>query len=383
MSPVRHLPALAIALAAFVAMTGCAGHRADNLFSAKPALSEAGIARTHGIYIATTRAPSPDARRVFDGKRAVTPTFVRIDMSVPAMHKPGDIERPVGDRADPSKYFTAQSITPISSVDAFARAVAADARPDGGRALVFVHGYNTDFDDAVYRLTQISHDSGYTGAPILFSWASAGKTIDYVYDRDSANAARDSLEQLLDRLARSGLTRIDIVAHSMGTWLTMEALRGLAIGGNRDVDGRLGDVVLASPDIDVDVFKTQMKRYGKPDRPFIVLLSDDDQALRFSSMIAGRQPRLGEYRDAGDIAALGVIVVDLTAVKAGDSLNHTKFADNPALVKLLGDKLREGDNLTADSDVGDGAGLLARGVGTAARIIVTTPAEVISIAVGG
>ncbi|MDP3898131.1 MAG: alpha/beta hydrolase, partial [Mesorhizobium sp.] len=357
MSPVRHLPVSTIALAAIVALTGCAGHRADNLFSAEPALSDAGIARTHGIYIATTREPSPDARRVFDGKRARTPTFARIDMSVPAIHKVGAIERPVGERADPSKYFTARSITPIPGVNAFARTVAADARPDGGRALVFVHGYNTDFDDAVYRLTQISHDSGYTGAPILFSWASGGKTIDYVYDRDSANAARDALEQLLDELARSGLKRIDIVAHSMGTWLTMEALRGLAIGGNRDVDGRLGDVVLASPDIDVDVFKTQMKRYGKPDRPFIVLLSDDDQALRFSSMIAGKQPRLGDYRNAADIAALGVIVADLTAVKAGDSLNHTKFADNPALVKLLGDKLREGDNLTADPD--DGAGLLA------------------------
>jgi len=223
---------------------------------------------------------------------------------------------------------------------AFAQSVDAAARADSGRALVFVHGYNTDFDDAVYRTTQIVHDSGYSGAPILFSWASGGRTVDYVYDRDSANAARDGLENLLRSLARSGVKRIDIVAHSMGTWLTMEALRGLAIAGDRDVGGRLGDVVLASPDIDVDVFKSQMRRYGVPDRPFIVLLSDDDRALRFSSLISGQQPRLGDYRDASDIASLGLIVVDLTQVKAGDSFNHTKFADNPALISLLGEKLR-------------------------------------------
>ena len=34
----------------------------------------------------------------------------------------------------------------------------------------------------------------------------------------------------------------------------MEALRQLAITDDRDLDGRLGDVLLASPDIDVDVF---------------------------------------------------------------------------------------------------------------------------------
>src|SRR5690606_31302625 len=122
-----------------------------------------------------------------------------------------------------------------------------------GRALVFVHGFNTSFDDAVYRLTQIVHDSGYRGTPLLFTWASSGKAYDYMYDRESATAARDALEATLRLAASSGAERVDIIAHSMGAWVTMEAIRQMAIGGDSTLGGKLGDVLLASPDIDVDV----------------------------------------------------------------------------------------------------------------------------------
>jgi esterase/lipase superfamily enzyme len=235
----------------------------------------------------------------------------------------------------------------------FSSALSADIAARGGRVMVFVHGFNTGFDDAVYRLTQIAHDSGYPGTPVLFSWASGAKTTDYVYDKESASAARDQLEVTLRMLAQTGARRIDIVAHSMGTWVTMEALRQLAITGDRDLGGRLGDVVLASPDIDVDVFKSQMRRYGKPDKPFILLLSDDDRALRLSGLIAGSRPRVGDYKDAADLASYGVTVVDLSSVKGSDSFNHTKFADNPELVKMIGQRLREDDGFASDRDVTD------------------------------
>src|SRR5690606_36940194 len=125
----------------------------------------------------------------------------------------------------------------------------------GGRALVFVHGYRTPFDGSVYRTAQIVHDSGYTGTPVLFSWASSGRTVDYIYDNNSATVARDGLEKTLRTLRAAGASRIDIVAHSMGNWLTMEALRQFALTSDRDIGNSLGDVILASPDIDVDVFK--------------------------------------------------------------------------------------------------------------------------------
>jgi esterase/lipase superfamily enzyme len=377
-------------LALALLLTGCAGQQTHELLSTPAIAAPASeIAGRHRIFVATTRAAAENRQEVFSGGRSPDLHFAHVDMTVPAIHKTGAIERrKKNQRADPAKFFVAADIAGHPDDEAFSRALRADIASHEGRALVFIHGYNTSFDGAVYRMTQIAHDAKYSGTPVLFTWASGGKTVDYVYDNNSATAARDQLEKTLRLVADSGAKRVDIIAHSMGNWVTMEALRQLAITGDRDLDGKLGDVVLASPDIDVDVFKTQMRRYGKPDKPFILFLSGDDRALRVSGLIAGNRPRLGGYEDAADIASYGVVAVDLTKVDAGDALNHAKFADNPTLVTLLGARLRQDSTLGAgDRDVTDRIGKLTGGIGqtltSAADIVITTPFEVLNVVVGG
>ncbi|WP_410000516.1 alpha/beta hydrolase [Mesorhizobium sp. SP-1A] len=342
-----------VALAAFI--SSCASHKPEELLgSALVTASVNDIAGNHSIFIATTRKRSDDPTKVFDGERSATLNFARVNVTVPKVHQTGQIERKSrGKSDDPSRYFMASEAVGYDTGPKFQTALNADIAARGGRVMVFVHGYNTSFDSAVYRLSQIVHDSGYPGTPVLFSWASGGSTTGYVYDKESASAARDQLEVTLRMLAQTGARRIDIVAHSMGTWVTMETLRQIAITGDRDLGGKLGDVVLASPDIDVDVFKSQMRRYGKPSKPFILLLSDDDRALKISGLLAGSRPRVGDYRNASDLADYGVSVVDLSTAKGSDSFNHTKFADNPALVRELGQRLRIDDGFASDRAVTD------------------------------
>jgi esterase/lipase superfamily enzyme len=43
------------------------------------------------------------------------------------------------------------------------------------RLFVFVHGFNTNFDEGVYRVAQIVHDSEMNAAPVLFNWPSRGR----------------------------------------------------------------------------------------------------------------------------------------------------------------------------------------------------------------
>lgn len=349
-------------------------------------MSASKITGSHEIFIATSRAKATNPQEVYSGDRSDGISFARVDITVPAVHKTGAVERPLGKQSDPAKYFTATRVAAYREEDVFSQALRADIAKHGGRAMVFIHGYNTAFDDAVYRITQIVHDAGYTGTPILFTWASAGRTVDYVYDNNSATAARDRLEDTLRLVARSGAKRVDIVAHSMGNWVTVEALRQLAMTGDRDLDGKMGDVVLASPDIDVDVFKSQMRRYGVPKKPFVVLTSKNDRALNISGLIAGQRPRLGDYADAADIAQYGVIVADLSSVSSGDRLNHAKFADNPLMVKLLGEGLKSDKLGQSESDITNRIGTLTQGIGqtltSAAEIIITTPFEVMKVAVG-
>lgn len=374
-----------VLLTMLAVVSGCAGQQHELLAAKGAAAPAANIARDHQIYIATTRAKARDPREVFSGKRSRVTTYAMVDVSVPATHKPGRIERPVGDVADPARYFTARNLSIYRDGGAFETALGADIKARGGNALVFIHGYNTHFDDAVYRITQIAQDSGYNGAAVLFTWASAGQTVDYVYDTNSATAARDALEETLRLVAKSGAKRIDIIAHSLGNWATMEALRQLAITKDRDLSGKLGDVVLASPDLDVDVFKTQMERYGKPKHPFLVLASSQDRALDISSWVAGDKPRLGDYLNAKDIVDYGVIVVDLSKVRAGDQFDHTTFADNANVIKLLGQGLNEEDAraLGSDASVTAKVNRFARGLGqtlgSAADIVITTPLEVLTL----
>jgi esterase/lipase superfamily enzyme len=385
--PTGRAPALII-LACALAVSGCGANQASQLLAATAvAASASAIQGRHEIFVATTRAKSQDTLEVYSGMRSPKIDFASVDMTVPAIHKTGEIERRGAHQpADPSRFFVANSLTAYSP-DAFETALKRDIAGNGGRALVFIHGYNTAFDAAVYRMTQLVHDAGYRGTPLLFTWASGGKTVDYVYDSNSASAARDALEATLRMVAKAGAKRIDIVAHSMGTWVTMEALRQLAIGKDRDLGNRLGDVVLASPDIDVDVFKAQMRRYGKPDKPFAVMLSSDDRALRLSSILAGNRPRVGGYDKPEELAELGVIVVDLSEIAAGDRLNHSKFADNPVLVKILGDRLQHPDDDRDETALTNRIGALTQNVGetvgSAAAIVITTPFEVMRIAVGG
>jgi esterase/lipase superfamily enzyme len=385
---VRSKSYLVVAFA--LAVTGCAGRNTHDLLNKTTiAVPASDIAATHEIFVATTRQrATKDPRQVYDGDRSLTTSFARVDVTVPKSHQVGAIERAKGSaNSNPAKDFTAKDVTFYEGEPQFAKAVGADIAMRGDRALVFVHGFNNGFDDGIYRLTQIAHDTKYPGTPVLFSWASSGKTTGYIYDKESANAARDDLEATLRMLAKTRVKSIDIIAHSMGTWVTMEALRQFAIAGDRDLGGKLGYVILASPDIDVDVFKKQMIRYGKPNKPFAILLSADDRALKLSSLISGDKPRVGDYGNAADLASYGVSVVDLSQAKGGDRLNHAKFADNPFMVQLLGKGLSTPAGLaSAEPDQAElnnlGQGL-GKAVGSVAEIVITTPFKVLTIATGG
>ncbi|MFO3796979.1 MAG: methylmalonyl-CoA mutase family protein, partial [Anaerolineales bacterium] len=120
--------------------------------------------------------------------------------------------------------------------------------------------FQSEIADAAYRFAQIIHDSGFKGVPVLFTWPSRGQLLAYPYDRESAYYSRDFLELNLRAIARDlGTTRMDILAHSMGTLLTLESLRQASIRGDGTFGGKLRDVILAAPDVDLDVFRTQMR----------------------------------------------------------------------------------------------------------------------------
>ena len=286
------------------------------------------------ILIATTRARDGRANTLFDSERGDQLDYAEATISIPPTHQAGVIEWPSQLPGDPAHDFVTRSASYLDGEAGFTHVLQKNLalRPKGHRdVVVFVHGYNTLFAEGLYRFAQLTQDANGQAVPLLFTWASRGSVPDYIYDLNSATVARDALETTLKRLAASGADHIHIVAHSMGNWVTVEALRQLRIEGDKTVENKLGLVALASPDIDVDVFKSQMRRYGQPRKPFIVLTSRDDRALGISTKIAGDKPRVGDYDNIEDLAKYGVIVVDLTNVPGQDQSNHWNFAQSDAI----------------------------------------------------
>ena len=206
--------------------------------------------------------------------------------------------------------------------------------------LIFVHGFNNRFDDAVYRFAQVVHDSEAEGIPVLFTWPSRGelRLNAYAYDRESAIYSRDTLEQLLDTLAANrDVKEVNILAHSMGNWVTLEALRGKAIGGGK-IGHKVKNVFLVAPDVDVDVFRTQIRRMGNARPRFALFVSQDDKALSVSQFIWGGMPRIGDinpeqepYRDV--LAQEQITVFDLTKLPGNNA--HTRAFDDITQVMVM------------------------------------------------
>ncbi|PIO98939.1 Lipoprotein [uncultured Pleomorphomonas sp.] len=376
-------------------LAACAGSRPDGGALEVTTVAAPG-ATEHELLVAATRERAKTGPAMFNGERSTGLDFADLSISVPPNHTTGDIEWPSPLPGDPTKQFVARSLAYVDGADAFRARLRARvaALPKGRRAVaVIVHGFNNDFDEAVFRATQIVHDTGFDGVTVLFTWASRGSVFDYVYDRDSATIARDGLEDLLRIASESGVEDLFVFAHSMGNWATIEALRQAKIAGHGDFNGKLRTVVLAAPDIDVDVFKAEMRVIGRPKYPFVLFSSSDDQALWLSGLIAGEKPRLGAYtEDKEAIADLGVIVIDISATAATDSLAHNKFAVVlPDFVSRLGERLRRGDQLATGRGslsettrgLGDSLGSL---VGNTAGAVITLPAYLLTLpirAVGG
>lgn len=374
---------LALTVLASLALGACGTPRVLDI-SAAPSTAIAGKVE---MFVATTRESSQKPV-YFSGERADALAFARLDFTVPLSHKPGALELPDSGPGDPAKHFTVTNVRRLDLAP-----VVADVRREIMRrpaterdVLVFVHGFNTNFADAAFRFAQIIHDSGFRGVPVLFTWPSRGQLLAYPYDRESAYYSRDFLERNLRAISRDlGTTRMDILAHSMGTLLTLETVRQASIRGDGTFGGKLRDVILAAPDVDLDVFKTQMAEIK---RPVTVFVSADDRALDFSRRFAGDKTRLGAIsaKDTDIIAELeklGARIIDLSEVASGDNLNHSKFASSPRVVQMIGRRLKEDGGIeTAGPQLGDRLGDIAGGVvgtvGSTVGLVVTAPAAIIS-----
>lgn len=326
-----------------------------------------GLPQPVQMFVASTRKGERGtaAETPADGKVS----YSLVTVSVPPVHQPGSIERPNLGSQNVTYHFAVTGRRTLDE-DGFGNEVAThlSGRVGSNRdVLLFVHGFNTGLDDARFRLAQIAYDARFGGVPVLFTWASRGSLWAYGSDRETATASRDALEKLMLALAHEpDVGKIHILAHSMGAWLAMEALRENAIAGHPDLDGHLGEVTLAAPDIDASVFGQQMARIG-PAAHVSILVASNDRALSLSSLLANDRPRVGaldptRLADRAMIQALGVEVRDLSQEQVG-WIGHGTYAAAPDVIAAIGAQVgaarAEDQNVQAVLDARGDAPVLA------------------------
>lgn len=333
---------LGATIAVAIGLGGCLGSGFSDLTGAAASISPfstPGEARKLPLLVAST----------YGGGRSGAATFSELIATVPPGHSAGLIERPIITPEAIGRHFTLGDKRSLSE-SGFQGEVTRQLAGRQGLSrdvLVFVHGYNTGFDEAAYRIAQIVTDTGFSGATVLFAWPSRNSLFGYGADKEGATASRDALEKLLvDLGANPDVGRVHVLAHSMGSWLAMESLRQAAIGGHGSLGGKIGSVMLAAPDLDLDVFRGQIARLGRADN-ISLFVASDDRALMISSRLAGSRARVGaldvmnkEHRD--EIASLGVRIYDLTGIReTNDYFRHGAFAEAPQIVQVIGARLKD------------------------------------------
>jgi esterase/lipase superfamily enzyme len=364
-------------LLALVVLAGCETGPNILLMNDTPAMSVKSISGTfHRIFVATNRNGQPDGVN-FGENRSSKVSYARYTVSVPRGHSPGKIEWPSNVR-EISTAFAATDVTKINGQSQLTASVNRQLSqlPIGNReAVVFTHGFNTNFAEGLYRFAQIVHDFKLRGIALHYSWPSAGKPHSYIYDQDSVNTARDGLEEVLNGLARSNVSGITLVGHSMGGHLIVETLRQMSIKGSPVFQKKLRGVVLLSPDIDAEVFRTQLRRIIPLPKPFIIFVSNRDKALKLSAKLTGKTQRLGSLTNAGQLKGLDVTLIDISNFEGGDSLNHLTTATSPALITLISGLTRPGQNPAKLENPSRAVALMSNAMlaGNARRIVLDPP----------
>lgn len=308
------------------------------------------------VYWGTDRAVQPNAQRLaFGSDRARKLQLGMAQITVPKVHAVPNVERPwvvkipyfdvtlYAQAEDPKKHFTVKEIKALTKEELLAqvkeRLKTSTLFKD--QALVFVHGYNTSFDNALYRTAQIAYDLDFDGAPFLYSWPSGGAVASYTYDRESAQASEPYLRQFLEMVVKeTGAKQVSIIAHSMGNQPVMDVLRDMRNAAPEGVE--ISQVILAAPDVDADSFSNLAKTIQGLAKNVTLYVAGNDRALIVSRNFWGSY-RAGDVPPAGPLILPGIDTIDVTAASTDAfAINHSGYASNNKLLADVGELLQTG-----------------------------------------
>jgi esterase/lipase superfamily enzyme len=291
------------------------------------------------VFFATDRKHSEttSVSSFYGGKRNPTSQleYGIAKVSIPENHRVGEIERPrwwkIELWEDPGKHIVLMDIDTFNH-DVFVNVLSGFiSNSKSSDLLLFIHGYNTSFEDAAIRTAQIAYDLQFPGQAILYSWPSEAKLEGYTADENNIDWTLPHFEEFLNLLLTNvGAEMVNTIAHSMGNRIMVRALDRLNYSTLPEHTAKLRNVIFAAPDIDAATFKQFVKQFKQKADRLTLYASSNDKALKASMSVHGGYPRAG-------IAGADITIVDgLDTIDASDVdtsfMGHSYFGDNRSII---------------------------------------------------
>lgn len=151
------------------------------------------------------------------------------------------------------------------------------------QALIFIHGYNTSFEGASIRAAQLAVDLAHPGMTAFFSWPSKGNLFGYISDEAAIQYSEKYIAEFLTKFHKhTEVDRMHIIAHSMGNRGLLEAIN---IIQRESPEINFGQIILAAPDVDADVFQQKAEAYTMLSEQTTLYVSPEDKAVNASKWI--------------------------------------------------------------------------------------------------
>jgi esterase/lipase superfamily enzyme len=282
------------------------------------------------VWYATNRSPTTpfDGKRPYGIERARVLSYGSCLVLIPASHVRGTLTSYNYKkwRNESIRFLFAEQLDRAS----FLQDVAARLRtfPAGDRSvLVFIHGYNNTFEETAIRTAQIWADLEVPGIAAFFSWPSRGSTAGYVADEASIEASEPYLHQFLVDISRnSGATKVHVIAHSMGNRAFLRVISQAVSGAQRESGVKFGQIFLAAPDVDLDVFNRLASVYPiVADRTTLYVSKQDRAVLLSAGSLVHDYPRAGGPPPFASVDRIDTI--EVRAPRGLLDLGHSYFAE--------------------------------------------------------
>ena len=291
--------------------------------------------RTCRLFYGTNREPNDiyDISQGYGNERATNIHFGACEVHIPKSHNIGELSGTFWEKLIHFDFshgaVQLKTLQPLD-VESFWSEISNLLDPleeEQKQALIFIHGFNTSFEEASIRTAQLFVDLNHEGVASFFAWASQAKALRYLSDEATIQYTEKHLTEFLTDFSRkSGANRIDIIAHSMGNRALLEAINRIS---KNTPEIQFGQIILAAPDVDTDVFKELAEAYSSVSEQTTLYVSNKDKAVGVSKWLHSHA-RAGFTPPVCVVPNINTVQVE-SSVKLLE-LGHGYFAEQKTLL---------------------------------------------------